>query len=70
MRGPDKQLEEKTGKYAKHSAGGHKDKAVKQTDKEKKKNNPPPLKNSTCLLMFGHILKWGLCKINDRLTPS
>lgn len=42
MRGPDKQLEEKTGKYAKHSAGGHKDKAVKQTDKEKKKNNPPP----------------------------
>lgn len=42
MRGPDKQLEEKTGKYAKHSAGGHKDKAVKQTDKEK--NNPPPPK--------------------------
>lgn len=42
MRGPDKQLEEKTGKYAKHSAGGHKDKAVKQTDKEKKRTTPPP----------------------------
>lgn len=66
MRGPDKQLEEKTGKYAQSI---HKDKAVKQTDKEKKKEQPP-LKNSTCLLMFGHILKWGLCKINDRLTPS
>lgn len=47
MRGPDKQLEEKTGKYAKHSAGGHKDKAVKQTDKEKKKNKNPPSKTQT-----------------------
>lgn len=41
MRGPDKQLEEKTGKYAQSI---HKDKAVKQTDKEKKKEQPPPQK--------------------------